>query len=147
MRQLLKGTNICVILIQSMKSVNTWAFDENGLRKTLEKYNRAAQTGVDEDFHTDPKYIKPVRDESGHIYCFRILPGGYDTMGGLEIDENANVLDEDNRPIEGLYAGGDMATGSLYGNPPSNAGGTVFGSMTTGMLAGDCAAAYVKGEN
>lgn len=70
--------------------------DENGLRKTLEKYNRAAQTGVDEDFHTDPKYIKPVRDESGHIYCFRILPGGYDTMGGLEIDENANVLDEDN---------------------------------------------------
>lgn len=118
---------------------------EDGLRKTLEKYNKAAETGVDEEFHTDPKYIKPVCDESGHIYCFRILAGGYDTMGGLAIDENANVLDKNNYPIEGLYAGGDMVTGSVFGNPPSNAGGTVFGSMPTGMLAGDSAAAYVKG--
>ena len=38
-----------------------------------------------------------------------------------------------------------MAAASLYGNPPSNAGGTVFGSMPIGMLAGDSAAAYVKG--
>ncbi|MCI8894628.1 MAG: FAD-binding protein [Lachnospiraceae bacterium] len=85
-----------------------------------------------------------MREESGHIYCYRILAGGYDTLGGLAIDENANVIDEDNRPIEGLYAGGDMATASLFGNPPSNAGGTVFGAMTTGMLAGDSAAEYVK---
>ncbi len=120
--------------------------DEKGLRKTLEKYNKAAETGIDEEFKTDPKYIKPVREESGHIYCYRILAGGYDTMGGLAIDENANVLDVNNLPIEGLYAGGDMVTGSVYGDPPSNAGGNVHGSMPTGMLAGDSAAAYVKGE-
>lgn len=120
--------------------------DEEGLKKTIAKYNKAAEIGYDEDFKTNPKYIKPVREESGHIYCYRIFAGGYDTMGGLAIDENANVLDENNLPIEGLYAGGDMATASLYGNPPSNAGGTVFGSMPTGMLAGDSAAAYVKGE-
>ncbi|MCD8150678.1 MAG: FAD-binding protein [Clostridiales bacterium] len=120
--------------------------NEAGLRKTLEKYNKAAETGIDEDFKTNPKYIKPVREESGHIYCFRILAGGYDTMGGLAIDENANVVDKNNLPIEGLYAGGDMATGSLLGNPPVNAGGNVYCSMTTGLLAGDSAAAYVKGE-
>ncbi len=120
--------------------------NEEGLRKTIAKYNKAAEIGIDEEFKTNPKYIRPVHEESGHIYCFRILPGGYDTMGGLAIDENANVLDEDNHPIEGLYAGGDMATGSLYGNPPANAGGTVYGSMPTGMLAGDSAAAYVKGD-
>ena len=119
--------------------------DETGLRKTLERYNRACETGIDEDFKTDPKYLRPVREESGHIYCYRILAGGYDTMGGLLIDENANVLDEDNLPIEGLYAAGDMVTGSLYGDPPANAGGTVYGSMTTGLLAGDSAGAYVKG--
>ena len=38
-----------------------------------------------------------------------------------------------------------LETGSFYGEPTSNAGGTVFGSMTTGLLAGDSAAAYVKG--
>ena len=120
--------------------------DEAGLKKTIEKYNKAAETGVDEEFKTDPKYIRPVREESGHIYCYRILAGGYDTLGGLLIDENANVLDSRNLPIEGLYAAGDMTVGSLYGDAPSNAGGTVYGSMTIGMIAGDAAAAYVKGE-
>lgn len=120
--------------------------DEKTLKKTIEKYNKAAETGVDEEFKTNPKYIKPVKEESGHIYCYRILAGGYDTMGGLAIDENANVIDEYNRPIEGLFAAGDMATASIFGNPPSNAGGTVYGSMTTGLLAGDSAAEYVKGE-
>ncbi len=120
--------------------------DEAGLRKTLEKYNKAAETGIDEEFKTNPKYIKPVRDESGHIYCFRIFSGGYDTLGGVAIDENANVIDGNNIPIEGLYAAGDMAVASIYGNPPANAGGTVYGSMPLGLIAGDCAAAYVKGE-
>ncbi len=120
--------------------------DEEGLRKTLENYNKAAETGIDEEFKTNPKYIKPVREESGHIYCFRIFSGGYDTLGGVAIDENANVIDEYNMPIEGLYAAGDMAVASTYGNPPCNAGGTVYGSMPLGLIAGDCAAAYVKGE-
>jgi len=120
--------------------------DEAGLKKTIAKYNHAAEIGYDEEFKTDPRFIRPVHEESGHIYCYRILPGGYDTMGGIAIDENANILDECNRPIEGLFGGGDIATSSLYGDPPANAGGTVYGSMTTGMLAGDSAAAYVKGE-
>lgn len=56
-------------------------------------------------------------------------------MGGIAIDENANILDEDNLPIQGLYGAGDMAVGSLYGDP-SNAGGNVHGSMPSGLLAG-----------
>ena len=50
------------------------------------------------------------------------------------------ILDEDNLPIQGLYGAGDMAVGSLYGDP-SNAGGNVHGSMPSGLLAGDSAAA------
>ncbi len=120
--------------------------NEAELKKTIAKYNKAAEIGYDEDFKTDPKYIRPVREESGQIYCFRIFAGAYDTMGGLAIDENANVIDENNIPIEGLYAAGDLAVASLYGNPPANAGGTVYGAMPVGLLAGDSAASYVKGE-
>ena len=119
--------------------------DEEQAKKTIAKYNKAKEDGYDPDFHTDPKYIMPVHEESGHIYCFRIFAGAYDTMGGLAIDENGNILDTCDKPIEGLYGAGDMVTGSFYGEPTSNAGGTVFGSMTTGLLAGDSAAAYVKG--
>lgn len=118
--------------------------EEETLKQTITKYNHAAEIGYDEDFHTNPQYIRPVREESGHIYCYRIMPGGYDTLGGVFIDENANVLDENNLPIEGLFAAGDMTAGSIYGNAPSNAGGTVYGSMPVGLLAGDMAAAYVK---
>lgn len=118
--------------------------DEANLKHTISRYNHAKEIGYDADFHTNPDYIKPVREESGHIYCFRIFAGGYDTMGGIAIDENANILDEDNLPIQGLYGAGDMAVGSLYGDP-SNAGGNVHGSMPSGLLAGDSAAAYVKG--
>ena len=118
--------------------------DEDNLKETIARYNKAAQDGYDPDFHTDAKYLAPVREESGHIYCFRIFAGSYDTMGGLAIDENANILDVNNKPIEGLYGAGDMVTGSFYGEPTSNAGGTVYGSMTTGMLAGDSAAAYIR---
>ena len=63
------------------------------------------------------------------------------------IGENANVLDTNNMPIEGLYAAGDMTAGSIYGDTPANAGGTVYGSMTIGFVAGESAAAFVKGEN
>ena len=66
---------------------------------------------------------------------------------GLPADENANVLDTNNMPIEGLYAAGDMTAGSIYGDTPANAGGTVYGSMTIGFVAGESAAAFVKGEN
>lgn len=116
---------------------------EENLRATIDRYNHAKEIGYDADFHTDPKYIKPVRESSGHIYCYRIFAGGYDTMGGIAIDENANILDENNLPIEGLYGAGDMAVGSLYGDP-SNAGGNVHGSMPSGLLAGDSAAAYIR---
>lgn len=121
--------------------------DEAGLKKTIARYNHAAEIGYDEDFKTDPKYIRPVREESGHIYCYRILPGAYDTLGGVLVDENTNVLDANNMPIEGLFAAGDMTAGSIYGDAPANAGGTVYGSMTIGLVAGEAAAAFVKGEN
>lgn len=121
--------------------------DEAGLRKTIAKYNHAAEIGYDADFHTNPKYIRPVREESGHIYCYRIMPGGYDTLGGILVDENTNVLDENNMPIEGLYSAGDMAVGSIYGDTPANAGGTVYGAMSLGLVAGEAVAAFVKGEN
>lgn len=119
--------------------------NETQLKKTIAKYNKAAEIGYDEDFHTNPRYIKPVREESGHIYCYRIFAGGYDTLGGIAIDENANILDADNKPIQGLYGAGDMAIASVFGEP-SNIGGNVQSSMPSGMLAGDSAASYVKGE-
>ncbi len=54
------------------------------------------------------------------------------TFGGLRIDDNANVLDTDGRPIGGLYAAGELVGGLFYFNYPGGTGltsGSVFGRI------------------
>lgn len=41
-------------------------------------------------------------------------PSSHYTMGGVAINENAQVLDKDGKAIEGLYAAGEVV-GGLYG--------------------------------
>lgn len=46
------------------------------------------------------------------FYCCRYVPGMMGgTRGGLHINENAQVLDVEGRPIEGLYATGNCSSG------------------------------------
>ncbi len=66
------------------------------------------------------------------------------TFGGLKIDETGTVLDMIDRPIQGLYAAGELVGGLFYENYPGGSGlmaGAVFGK-----IAGENAAAYVSGN-
>ncbi len=52
------------------------------------------------------------------------------TFGGLAVDAEARVLDEDGAPIDGLYAAGELVGGLFYHNYPGGTGltsGAVFG--------------------
>ena len=54
------------------------------------------------------------------------------TFGGLRVDSNAQVLDNDLRPIRGLYAAGELVGGLFYFNYPGGTGlaaGAVFGRV------------------
>ena len=60
------------------------------------------------------------------------------TFGGLRIDSDARVLDNDLRPIEGLFAAGELVGGLFYFNYPGGTGltsGAVFGRLA-GTSAG-----------
>ncbi|MDX1576780.1 MAG: FAD-binding protein, partial [Kiloniellales bacterium] len=64
------------------------------------------------------------------------------TFGGLRIDRDARVLDEDLAPIPGLFAAGELVGGIFYFNYPGGTGltsGSVFG-----RIAGTAAAARVS---
>ena len=50
----------------------------------------------------------------GPFYAIRLWPRVHHTMGGLEINEKAQVLDVKGNPIAGLYAAGE-ATGGVHG--------------------------------
>ncbi len=59
------------------------------------------------------------------------------TFGGLSVDRQARVLDEEGNPIGGLYAAGELVGGLFYHNYPGGTGltsGAVFG-RTAGRSA------------
>ena len=61
------------------------------------------------------------------------------TFGGLRIDADARVLDEDFAAIPGLYAAGEIVGGLFWGNYPGGTGltaGTVFGRIAGNAAVG-----------
>ena len=59
-------------------------------------------------------------------------------MGGVLIDENTRVLDENEQPIPGLYAAGEV-TGGFHGTKRVDGSGTgdafVFGYVAGNAIA------------
>ncbi|MGE4482255.1 FAD-dependent oxidoreductase [Acidocella sp.] len=68
------------------------------------------------------------------FYAVRIVPGSLGTFAGLDTDEHARVLDENNQPIPGLFAVGNDMSSIMGGHYPS--GGITLGpAMTFGWIA------------
>lgn len=122
--------------------------DAAGLQATVERFNRFAEQGKDEDFargetaqdryYSDPNTgypnptLAPLREAP--FYAMKIWPGDLGTKGGLKTDEYARVLDCNEQPIPGLYATGN-ASGSVMGNSYPGAGSTLGPAMTFGYVA------------
>ncbi|MTI56688.1 flavocytochrome c [Geosporobacter ferrireducens] len=74
------------------------------------------------------------------FYGVKTLPSSHYTMGGVSINENAQVLKEDGTTIEGLYAAGEIV-GGLYG------AGRVAGNNTLDdIVFGKIAAKHAIGK-
>ena len=64
--------------------------------------------------------------------AFPVTGGITFTYGGLKLSEKAEVLDQDDHPIQGLYACGEMVGGVFLGGYPGGSGltsGAVFGRL------------------
>jgi 3-oxosteroid 1-dehydrogenase len=113
---------------------------------TVDRYNRFARAGVDEDFGRgnsaydhywgDPTMKNPALDQiiKPPFYAIRVEIGDLGTKGGLVCDELSRVLRPDGSVIEGLYATGNSSA-SVMGNDYSGAGATLGPSMVFGFVA------------
>lgn len=72
------------------------------------------------------------------FYGVKTLPSSHYTMGGVAINENAQVLNKDGKVIEGLYAAGEIV-GGLYG-AGRVAGNNTLDDIVFGKIAGKKAA-------
>lgn len=116
----------------------------DNLKETLERYNAYCDQGRDGQFGKPARFLRPVRE--GRYYCFRIYTTAYQTIGGVKVDGNTRVLDGEERPIDGLYAAGDLIAAELYGEPPVCGIGNAGIALCTGIIAGRDAVRRMEGE-
>ena len=114
--------------------------DQSAARETLRAYNQS----VDQNTAFDPTKLdgkstkglalaKSNWAQTIDTPPFRAYPvtGGITfTYGGLKVDENGCVLKQDDQPIEGLFACGELVGGVFHSGYPGGSGltsGVVFG--------------------
>lgn len=81
--------------------------------ETVEKYNAACESGVDEEFGTPADFLVPVL--KAPFYAAELETAIYCTNGGVKTNTEMQVLTIDGEIIPGLYAIG-LDNGSVYKN-------------------------------
>ena len=87
--------------------------DYGVFKKTVDDYNSFCEKGYDEQFAKERRYLQPLR--TPRFYAIRVYNSFLGTLGGIRINEKAEVLDKHDLAIPGLYAVGNDA-GGLYGD-------------------------------
>ena len=87
--------------------------DPETLKATVDAYYGYCETGEDTEFFKAAKFLKPIK--KGPFYAIQLGVGTMGSSGGIKINGNMQVVNEDYEPIPGLYAVGLDATG-LYGD-------------------------------
>ncbi len=121
--------------------------DADALEATVAEYNADANDGEYSPRTLDglstrvlnpPKSNWAIRLDAPPFSAFTVTGGITYTYGGLKVDENGRVLGEEDAPVPGLFAAGEIVGGIFYHNSLRAAGlmhGAVFG-----RLAGQSAA-------
>ena len=116
-------------------------FHPERFAETLERYNAAVQAGRDEQFGTPAAILRhPVQE--GPLYAVQVVTTVRGTLGGVRIDESARVLDAAGKPVPGLYAVGNEASGFWGGSYPQIDGLTLLFAFTSGRIAGESASSF-----
>jgi tricarballylate dehydrogenase len=126
-----------------------------GLVKTVSDFNAAVPSDAEErnnPFDLDGVKAEPEdqptksnwsrRIDQGPFVCYPVTCGVTFTYGGIKIDADARVLNQEGKPMPGLYGTGEITGGFFYYNYGAGAGlmrGAVFG-----RIAGTNAAAKAK---
>lgn len=126
-----------------------------GLLNTLNAFNHA----VDENTSFNPA-VRDGRSTRGlgipksnwanpltkpPFVAYAVTCGITFTFGGLKVDSQARVLDEDDQPIKGLYAAGELV-GNLYFVKYAGGAGLTSGSVL-GRIAGQDAATLTNTDS
>lgn len=80
----------------------------------VDRYNELVEQGEDTDFGKAAEFLSAIDDGTYYAaYLYDATRGNY---GGIVTNVNAEVVDENGDPIEGLYASGTISSGEYFGD-------------------------------
>ena len=112
--------------------------DKDVFAASIERYNALCDAGNDEDFGKPAEFMQKLE---GTLYAIPLTRSFTVTFDGLVTDTQSHVLDENNSPIPGLYAAGEVAFTGLFGDEYPSCGLAIGASVRYGRIAGVNAAA------
>ena len=111
--------------------------DEAALAETMNNWNGYVEAKNDPDFGRT-SFANPLN--TAPYYAIKVTAGVHHTMGGLKINPNTEVLNENGEVIPGLFAAGEV-TGGVHG--ANRLGGNAVADFTVfGRIAGQAASDY-----
>jgi succinate dehydrogenase/fumarate reductase flavoprotein subunit len=121
--------------------------DPSELEATVHRFNEGARRGEDPEFGKGGDPHSRFRGDAGHqpnpsvapldegpYFALALYPGDLSTVGGLETNGRAQVLDAAGQPIAGLYAAGLDMNSVMRGGYPGG-GSSIGPAMTFGYIA------------
>lgn len=116
------------------------------LAANINSYNEACTTKNDIYGKSAENLEYPVKN--GPFYAVKMQISNLGTLGGVRVSENLEALNEELKPITGLYVVGNDA-GGFYGNittyPPYEGLATGF-AVNSGKIGGRAAAGFALGK-
>jgi len=119
----------------------------DALERTVKRFNGFADKGLDPEFGRGQSAYNDCLGDPGYrpnaalgplvqapYYATRVVPADVGTCGGVLTNEHAQVLDEDDCVIDGLYATGNI-TATVMGRNYLGAGGSIACTMVFGYVA------------
>jgi tricarballylate dehydrogenase len=126
--------------------------DPGHLRQTVDEFNAAIKPGtfdssVLDDCHTEgidpPKSHWALPVDTPPFFAYPLRPGITFTYLGVNVDEQARIVMQDDRPSENMFAAGEVMAGNILGRGYLAGFGLTIGSVF-GRIAGREAARYAR---
>jgi fumarate reductase flavoprotein subunit len=113
------------------------------LEATVEEYNASCDKGYDLIFNKERRYLDPLRTPP--YYAVTAWQDYHEAVGNIRINERMEVLDKQDKPIAGLYAGGCSCGGWVADTYPIELSGFALAfALNSGRIAGENAAKRTK---
>ena len=110
------------------------------LQDTFKTYNAIADGKKKDPFGKRFFHNTPL-DINDDFHVALMEPVLHFTMGGIEINDKAQILNQEGKPFEGLFACGELAGGVHGANRLG--GSSLLGCVVYGRVAGDTASNYL----